>query len=145
MVLLTTFHLLKRFFSFFGSFFLFFLKKEKKGTKNTNIKKLRSAKTRRNLYMRAKHSLPTMRNIPNYFLKFSSLFLNLSTRPPASTNFCLPVKKGWHLEQTSTLISLPLVDLVTTVSPHAHQWVGLKNNFLDCPTYFFEPELCGEP
>lgn len=25
------------------------------------------------------------------------------------------------------------------------QWVGLKNNFLDCPTYFFEPELCGEP
>ena len=55
-----------------------------------------------------------------YLLKFSSLFLNLSTRPPASTNFCLPVKKGWHLEQTSTLISEPLVDFVTTVSPHAH-------------------------
>ena len=27
----------------------------------------------------------------NYFLTAASLFLNLSTRPPASTNFCLPV------------------------------------------------------
>ena len=27
----------------------------------------------------------------NYFLTAASLFLNLSRRPPASTNFCLPV------------------------------------------------------
>ena len=58
--------------------------------------------------------------ISNDYLTIARRFLNLSTRPPASTNFCLPVKKGWHLEQTSTLISEPLVDLVTTVSPHAH-------------------------
>ena len=45
-------------------------------------------------------------------------FLNLSTRPPASTNFCLPVKNGWHFEQISTRRS-PLVDLVLTTSPHA--------------------------
>ena len=31
-------------------------------------------------------------------------FLNLSTRPPVSTSFCLPVKKGWHFEQISTCI-----------------------------------------
>ena len=30
------------------------------------------------------------RSAPNYLLD-SSLFLNLSTRPPLSTNFCLPV------------------------------------------------------
>lgn len=48
--------------------------------------------------------------------------MNLSTLPPASTNFCLPVKKGWHLEQISTLISPPfgLVERVRTVSPQAH-------------------------
>jgi hypothetical protein len=56
----------------------------------------------------------------DYLLRPCNLFLNLSTLPPASTNFCLPVKKGWHLEQISTLISPPLVDLVVTVSPHAH-------------------------
>ena len=58
--------------------------------------------------------------ILDYFWKEAILFLNLSTRPPASTNFCLPVKKGWHLEQISTLRSPPLVDLVSTTSPQAH-------------------------
>ena len=51
------------------------------------------------------------------------LLLNLSTRPPASTNFCLPVKKGWHLEQISTFISfspLGFVERVVTHSPQAH-------------------------
>ena len=46
-------------------------------------------------------------------------FLNRSTRPPASTNFCLPVKNGWHLEQISTLTSL-FVERVTYSAPHAH-------------------------
>lgn len=49
-------------------------------------------------------------------------FLNLSTRPPASTNFCLPVKNGWHFEQISTRIS-PLVDFVLITSPHAQLMV----------------------
>src|SRR3954454_15218650 len=34
---------------------------------------------------------------PNFLLK-------RSTRPAVSTNFCLPVKNGWHDEQMSTLI-----------------------------------------
>src|SRR2546428_10093968 len=29
---------------------------------------------------------------------------NRSTRPAVSTSFCLPVKYGWHLAQTSTWI-----------------------------------------
>ena len=58
----------------------------------------------------------------NYFLD-SRRFLNLSTRPPASTNFCLPVKKGWHLEQISTLKS-PFVDFVFITSPQAHLTVA---------------------
>ena len=53
----------------------------------------------------------------NYFMLY--FFLNLSTRPPASTSFCLPVKKGWHLEQISTLMSF-LVERVSNVAPHAH-------------------------
>lgn len=31
--------------------------------------------------------------------------LKRSTRPPESTIFCLPVKKGWHRLHTSTVIS----------------------------------------
>ena len=50
--------------------------------------------------------------------------LNLSTRPPVSTSFCLPVKKGWHFEQMSTFIS-PAVDLVSNVFPHAHLTVAV--------------------
>jgi hypothetical protein len=34
---------------------------------------------------------------PNFLLK-------RSTRPAVSTNFCLPVKNGWHWLQISTLI-----------------------------------------
>jgi hypothetical protein len=44
--------------------------------------------------------------------------MNLSTRPAESTNFCLPVKKGWHLEQISTLI-LGFVERVWIISPQA--------------------------
>ena len=60
---------------------------------------------------------------PDYFPAASRRFLNLSRRPPASTNFCLPVKNGWHLEQISTCIS-PATLLVLTSAPHAHLMVA---------------------
>ena len=68
--------------------------------------------------------LKTKRTVKTTILFFHYLsrlyfFLNLSTRPPVSTNFCFPVKKGWHFEQISTFISC-LVDLVSITSPQAH-------------------------
>jgi hypothetical protein len=50
------------------------------------------------------------------------LFLKRSTRPPVSTSFCLPVKKGWHFEHMSTL-RFSLVEPVSNVSPHAQRTV----------------------
>jgi hypothetical protein len=50
------------------------------------------------------------------------LFLKRSTRPPVSTSFCLPVKKGWHFEHMSTL-RFSLVEPVSKVSPHAQRTV----------------------
>src|SRR5262249_61084304 len=41
-----------------------------------------------------------------------------STRPAVSMSFCLPVKKGWHFEQTSTRMS-GLVERVLMISPQA--------------------------
>jgi hypothetical protein len=59
-------------------------------------------------------------------------FLNFSTRPALSMNFCLPVKKGWQLEQISTRISF-LVDLVLNVFPQAqvttHSWYSGWTSF----------------
>ena len=43
-----------------------------------------------------------------------------------STSFCLPVKKGWHLEQISTRM-LSFVDLVSISFPHAHLMVVFSN------------------
>jgi len=51
-----------------------------------------------------------------YFLAY--FFINLSTLPAESTNFCFPVKNGWQFEQTSTLM-LGLVERVCIVFPHA--------------------------
>ena len=43
-----------------------------------------------------------------------------STRPAVSTSFCLPVKKGWQLEQISTRSMSPLiVERVWNVWPQA--------------------------
>lgn len=43
-----------------------------------------------------------------------------STRPAVSTSFCLPVKKGWQLEQISTLRRSPLiVERVWKLCPQA--------------------------
>ena len=36
-------------------------------------------------------------------------FWKRSTRPAVSTNFCLPVKNGWQLEQISTRSMSPLM------------------------------------
>ena len=45
-----------------------------------------------------------------------------STRPAVSISFCLPVKKGWQLEQISTLSMSPLmVERVEKLWPQA-QW-----------------------
>jgi len=53
--------------------------------------------------------LPVLYYMPYFFLK-------RSTRPPASTNFCLPVKKGWHSEQISTRM-FSLTDPVSNSLP----------------------------
>src|ERR1700726_4046646 len=43
-----------------------------------------------------------------------------STRPAVSISFCLPVKKGWQLEQISTLNVSPfIVERVGKVCPQA--------------------------
>lgn len=49
-----------------------------------------------------------------------NFLLNRSTRPAVSTNFCLPVKKGWHWLQMSTLIFGSVLRVVN-VLPQA-QW-----------------------
>jgi hypothetical protein len=47
-------------------------------------------------------------------------FWKRSTRPAVSTSFCLPVKKGWQLEQISTRSISPLmVERVWKVWPQA--------------------------
>ena len=51
-------------------------------------------------------------------------FLNFSTRPAESTNFCLPVKKGWQLEQISTWI-FSTVERVSTTWPQAQVIVAV--------------------
>src|ERR1700722_7928396 len=48
---------------------------------------------------------------------------NRSTRPPESTSFCFPVKKGWHSLHSSTWRSA-LVECVTYVLPHEHLTVA---------------------
>ncbi len=49
-----------------------------------------------------------------------NFLLNRSTRPAVSTNFCLPVKKGWQDEQISTP-SLGWVLRVTNSLPQAQR------------------------
>src|SRR5205807_6893671 len=51
------------------------------------------------------------------------LVMNFSTRPSVSTNFCLPVKNGWHAEQISTW-SFSSVEPVLNVLPHAQTTVA---------------------
>src|SRR5712671_2986727 len=42
-----------------------------------------------------------------------------SIRPAVSSNFCLPVKKGWQAEQISTLMSPRCAERVTNAFPQA--------------------------
>src|ERR1043165_4095444 len=58
------------------------------------------------------------------------LRLNFSTRPAASTNFCLPVKKGWQSEQISTWI-VGTVERVSTTWPQAQMiFAGLYSGWM---------------
>lgn len=68
---------------------------------------------------------------PAFFLSPADGVLNLayfllkrSTLPAESTSFCLPVKKGWHLEHISTCISLR-VEPVSNSLPQAHRTIAL--------------------
>src|SRR5690242_6086111 len=62
-----------------------------------------------------------------YFLAASTLaaasayfLVKRSTRPAVSISFCLPVKKGWQLEQISTFMRSPLmVERVWKLLPQA--------------------------
>ena len=55
-----------------------------------------------------------------FFLSaIAARWLNFSTRPAVSRNFCCPVQSGWQLEQTSTLMDGD-VDPVVNEFPHAH-------------------------
>lgn len=49
-----------------------------------------------------------------YFIPY--FLLNLSTRPSACVNLCLPVKNGWQFEHVSTRISF-FVDDVSNSTP----------------------------
>ena len=53
-----------------------------------------------------------------YFVFLAYRFWNRSTRPAVSTNFCVPVKNGWHFEQMPMRMSLR-VDRVLMMLPHA--------------------------
>src|SRR5262249_14945228 len=58
-------------------------------------------------------------DLPHQALPFFAYFFwKRSMRPAESTNFCLPVKNGWHFEQISTRSSF-LVEPVVQLSPHA--------------------------
>jgi hypothetical protein len=57
-------------------------------------------------------------------LSFPYFWRKRSTRPAVSTNFCLPVKNGWQLEQMSVWITA-CVDRVVNVFPHAHCTVAV--------------------
>ena len=54
--------------------------------------------------------------------RFANFLVKRSIRPAESTRRCLPVKKGWQVEQISTRIS-DLVDRVVQLAPQA-QWTG---------------------
>ena len=61
-------------------------------------------------------------NLGDYFFGALPAYFRLkrSMRPAVSSSFCLPVKKGWQLEQISTRSMLPfIVDLVLNVCPQA--------------------------
>jgi len=59
--------------------------------------------------------------------------MNFSTLPSESISFCLPVKKGWHLEHISTLM-LFFVERVWTTFPQTHMTV--ESSYLGCPVFF---------
>src|SRR5690554_4066337 len=76
-----------------------------------------------------------------YFLLPSTpkRLLKRSTRPPVSTIFCLPVKKGWQAEQTSRFRSWPRVERVLISLPQEHlATISLYSGWIPC----FMDNLC---
>ena len=59
-----------------------------------------------------------------FFSNLAYFLLNRSTLPAESTSFCLPVKKGWHLEQISTFILLAVEPVLNSL-PQAHLTIAL--------------------
>ena len=75
------------------------------------------------------NSMPLINHIQPQTLRWTQFLipyflLNFSTRPAESTNFCLPVKKGWHWEQISTWI-FGTVERVSTTFPQAQVIVAV--------------------
>src|SRR5262245_42644351 len=76
------------------------------------------------------------------FLRLSQLYLrwNFSTRPVVSTYFILPVKKGWHAEQISTVIFLRVLR-VTNLLPQPQ--VTVVSSYLGWMPSFMVPSRLG--
>src|ERR1700730_10307784 len=73
------------------------------------------------------------------FLRLSQLYLrwNFSTRPVVSTYFILPVKKGWHAEQISTVMFLRVLR-VTNLLPHPQTTVASTYSGW-IPVFMYDP------
>lgn len=68
--------------------------------------------------------------------------MNLSTRPAVSIMRCSPVKNGWQLEQTSTLM-FGFVEAVLCTAPQAHTIVD--STYLGCiPSFMEKPYLSAQ-
>src|SRR5580700_11043444 len=77
-----------------------------------------------------------------YFVVFLPYrFWKRSTRPAVSTNFCVPVKNGWHFEQMPMRMSLR-VDFVLMMLPHA-QWIT-ASTYSGCILAFMKISQGGE-
>src|SRR5207302_7443449 len=83
------------------------------------------------------------------FFRWSQLYLrwNFSTRPAVSTYFILPVKKGWHTEQISTVMFLRVLR-VTNLLPQpqvtvASTYSGWIPDFMACLVFFMGAFIIG--
>ena len=82
-----------------------------------------------------------------YFLRLrpAKRLLKRSTRPPVSTIFCFPVKKGWHWLHTSREMSSQSVERVLISLPQLQRavissyfgWISAFMTILDTPQIKF--------
>ena len=63
--------------------------------------------------------------------------LNRSTRPPVSTSFCLPVKKGWHSEQSSTRKEGTVERVVNSLPQEQCTWHSTYSGWI--PVFMIRP------